>query len=172
VAREAATLANWTLEEQSTDHLSASLELPNIELARSQAPGTPVFTATSPSEIPAKTIAEQVFSQDIAQDASHDASSELLSETQHNDDFEKGERAGAILASTESPWDFDAPNPDLVSSEIDRRIDEALALAGKMTQTNVERDAETTAGNEPSSLDLDDLDLPAFLRYGSDARPV
>jgi cell division protein FtsZ len=172
VAREAATLANWTLEEQSTDHLSASLELPNIELARSQAPGTPVFTATSPSEIPTKTIAEQVFSQDIAQDASHDASSELLGETQHNDDFEKGERAGAILASTESPWDFDAPNPDLVSSEIDRRIDEALALAGKMTQTNVERDAETTAGNEPSSLDLDDLDLPAFLRYGSDARPV
>jgi hypothetical protein len=60
-----------------------------------------------------------------------------------------------------------------VSNEIDRRIDEAMALAGRFSndeqateQSNVSGSGSGTHGG----LDLDDLDLPAFLRVGSDSK--
>jgi hypothetical protein len=58
----------------------------------------------------------------------------------------------------------------LVSNEIDRRIDEALALAGKMTQFGSESAAQSKSDSNTSGLDLDDLDLPAFLRIGTESR--
>ncbi len=168
-ALEAAALAQWTLEEQGISHPDVSDELAELEISRSEAPGTPVFAPSAPVTPPTKTVAELVFADDITS-PSIDANIESVEQ-----EFEmwssdlREERAGATLAASEAPWEFDAPNPELVSNEIDRRIDEALALAGKMSQVKAE--TNTVAGSpEQQELDMDDLDLPAFLRYGSDAR--
>ena len=91
-----------------------------------------------------KTVAEMVFAAD--------ESDEL--------------RAGAVRGEDESAWDFDPPNPTLVSDEIDRRIDEALALAGQMG--GVESSAMQQPQSQAIGLDLDDLELPAFLRSNAD----
>jgi hypothetical protein len=77
-------------------------------------------------------------------------------------------RAGAIKDVTAS-WDFDPPTPDVVSDEIDRRIDEALALAEQM---NAFDQPEFGATKGSSGLDLDDLDLPAFLRTNSETKSI
>jgi cell division protein FtsZ len=79
-------------------------------------------------------------------------------------------RAGAIRGEDESAWDFDPPNPTLVSDEIDRRIDEALALAGQIGGG----DGAVTMHQQSQALglDLDDLELPAFLRSNSDANSL
>jgi hypothetical protein len=77
-------------------------------------------------------------------------------------------RAGAIKDVTAS-WDFDAPTPDVVSDEIDRRIDEALALAEQMNAFDQPEFGATKGG---AGLDLDDLDLPAFLRSNSETKSI
>lgn len=167
-ALEAAALAQWTLEEQSLSDHEQNAELTEIEIERSEAPGTPVFAKTATPEIATKTVAELVFADEeqamITEQecASADPVSGIWATPVAND------RAGAILAEVETPWEFDAPNPELVSNEIDRRIDEALALAGKMNQ--VKPESASSSMTEHKELDMDDLDLPAFLRYGSDAR--
>jgi cell division protein FtsZ len=80
-------------------------------------------------------------------------------------------RAGAVRGEDESAWDFDPPNPTLVSDEIDRRIDEALALAGQMG--GVENNVAMQHPQSPAtSLDLDDLELPAFLRSNTDTNSL
>ncbi len=77
-------------------------------------------------------------------------------------------RAGAIKDVTAS-WDFDPPTPDVVSDEIDRRIDEALALAEQMNAFDQPEFGATKGG---AGLDLDDLDLPAFLRSNSETNSI
>lgn len=167
-ALEAAALAQWTLEEQSLSDHEQNAELTELEIERSEAPGTPVFAKNVTPEIAAKTVAELVFADEEQamiteqENASADPVSGIWATPVAND------RAGAILAQVETPWEFDAPNPELVSNEIDRRIDEALALAGKMNQ--VKPESASSSMTEHKELDMDDLDLPAFLRYGSDAR--
>jgi hypothetical protein len=79
-------------------------------------------------------------------------------------------RAGAIRGEDESAWDFDPPNPTLVSDEIDRRIDEALALAGQIG--GGEGAVAMHQQSQALGLDLDDLELPAFLRSNSDANSL
>jgi hypothetical protein len=79
-------------------------------------------------------------------------------------------RAGAIRGEDESAWDFDPPNPTLVSDEIDRRIDEALALAGQIG--GGEGAVPTHQQSQALGLDLDDLELPAFLRSNSDTNAL
>jgi cell division protein FtsZ len=194
-SQEAAALAQWTLDDFGGPSDSSS-ELESLEIAMSDAPGTRVFeeafeirsgafsaehttdsvqpldevyeeieAATPPNSIahvtpaeaaspspsaPTKTVAELVFASEV--------------------NFSADVRAGAIADSTEFSWDFDAPNPDLVSDEIDRRIDEALALAGQMT--NFDSTGGAQVANIGSELDLDDLDLPAFLRSGPDSRQI
>jgi cell division protein FtsZ len=74
----------------------------------------------------------------------------------------------AAIETDQDPWGLNAPTPSMdVTSEIDRKIDEALALASKLGQSN---QARNTAAN--GSLDpVDDLDLPAFLRHGTSELP-
>jgi cell division protein FtsZ len=100
----------------------------------------------SPS--PGKTVAEMVFS------------------TDHESDH----RAGATRDVEESPWDFDPQNPLLVSDEIDRRIDEALSLAGQLK--GIDSNPRTESLDATAGLDLDDLELPAFLRNNTDSNPL
>jgi len=168
-ALEASALAQWTMEELTAVSPVEGADLSGLDIERSDAPGTPVFTETPAQTQFHKTVAEMVFIEEpAAQDlfASGIEMDEVASIWGSPSDLE---RAGAIVAQDPQAWEFDAPNPELVSNEIDRRIDEALALAGKMTQLNSEA-AQPNAAQDRQGLDLDDLDLPAFLRYGSDAR--
>jgi hypothetical protein len=116
----------------------------------SAAASTTVEAASRSTLSQTKTVAELVFANEVS--------------------FSADIRAGAVADSNEFSWDFDAPNPDLVSDEIDRRIDEALALAGQMT--SIDSNGGAQVANIGSDLDLDDLDLPAFLRSGADARQI
>jgi cell division protein FtsZ len=160
-ADEAAQLAAWSFQQESApeEHMQPAAVLESLEISRSVAPGTPVF---SPTETSTKaSVADLVFSSDHLETQSQ-ISEELSSQ-----------RAGAMVASEDFVWDFDAPTADLVSNEIDRRIDEAMALAGRFSndeqateQSNVSGSGSGTHGG----LDLDDLDLPAFLRVGSDSK--
>jgi cell division protein FtsZ len=168
-ALEAAALAQWTLEEQGFSHPDMSDELAELEISRSEAPGTPVFAPSTPVTQPTKTVAELVFADDTTSPSIEANNEGVEQEFEMWSSELREERAGATLAASEAPWEFDAPNPELVSNEIDRRIDEALALAGKMSQVKAETNAVAGA-SEQQELDMDDLDLPAFLRYGSDAR--
>jgi|694.fasta_scaffold56810_3 cell division protein FtsZ len=102
---------------------------------------------TSHGQISGKTVAELVFATDDTTEV----------------------RAGAIRGEDESAWDFDPPNPTLVSDEIDRRIDEALALAGQIGGDGA---VVTHQQSQALGLDLDDLELPAFLRSNSDTNSL
>jgi hypothetical protein len=102
---------------------------------------------TSHGQISGKTVAELVFATDETTEV----------------------RAGAIRGEDESAWDFDPPNPTLVSDEIDRRIDEALALAGQIGGDGA---VVTHQQSQALGLDLDDLELPAFLRSNSDTNSL
>lgn len=172
VASEAAALAHWTLEDHGPSSTEPQQDLSGIEIKRCESPGTPVF---NPPELKApggqKTVAELVF---VEEEAAIPSSNETLAPADSWDQVSPPEimdRAGAMLAPlATSDWEFDAPNPELVSHEIDRRIDEALALAGKMGLGSSEPSKGRTVDERISGLELDDLDLPAFLRIGSDVR--
>lgn len=171
VALEAAALAQWTLDEKTVHGTESSDGLSTMEIPRCESPGTPVFRSSDALEGSAKTLADLVFMNEY--DTSSDASTNQAPESAMWDALYESssmERAGAIVASDSAAWDFDAPNPELVSNEIDRRIDEALALAGKMTQFGGESAAQAKSDSNTSGLDLDDLDLPAFLRIGTESR--
>lgn len=96
------------------------------------------------------TVAEMVFGADPAQNPSN-------------------ERIGAVKDTSSGPWDFDPHNPLLVSDEIDRRIDEALALAGQLVSPE---DEQRISSEQANGFDMDDLDLPAFLRNNSDSKNI
>ena len=199
-SREAASLAQWTLDDFAGPSDTSS-ELETMEIAMSEAPGTLVFedaveicTETfslenTPDSIPSMDQVHREIAAPIALTSEADTSladgtlseassksplaqtktvAELVFANEGN--FSADGRAGAVADSNEFSWDFDAPNPDLVSDEIDRRIDEALALAGQMT--NFDSTGGTQVANIGSDLDLDDLDLPAFLRSGPDSRQI
>jgi hypothetical protein len=168
-ALEAAALAQWTMDEQTAPNACESAELSGLEIERSEAPGTPVFSEEPSPALPTKTVAELVFMDDAISADPFDAGSELAEDSGIWGSSADQSRAGASVAQDHAAWEFDAPNPELVSNEIDRRIDEALALAGKMTQMNPEPTFPNNT-KDRQGLDMDDLDLPAFLRYGSDAR--
>lgn len=198
--REAATLAQWTLDDFAGPSDTSS-ELETMEIAMSEAPGTLVFEdaveicaetfslENTPDSIQSMDQVHQEIGAPIALTSETNTSladgtlteasstsplahtktvAELVFANEGN--FSADGRAGAVADSNEFSWDFDAPNPDLVSDEIDRRIDEALALAGQMT--NFDSTGGTQVANIGSDLDLDDLDLPAFLRSGLDSRQI
>lgn len=96
------------------------------------------------------TVAEMVFGADPEQNTSD-------------------ERIGAVKDTSNGPWDFDPQNPLLVSDEIDRRIDEALALAGQLVGPD---DEQRISSEQTNGFDMDDLDLPAFLRNNSDSKNI
>jgi len=194
-SQEAAALAQWTLDDFGGPSDSSS-DLETLEIAMSEAPGTPVFEEAveirsetfsldnTPDSIPAMDEVYQEMGAPVAPTSAADvttaeaASRSTLAQTKtvaelvfaNEVSFSADVRAGAVADSNEFSWDFDAPNPDLVSDEIDRRIDEALALAGQMT--SIDSSGGAQVANIGSDLDLDDLDLPAFLRSGADARQI
>ncbi len=179
-AAEAQTLADWTFDEclgasddaeqTSTDsqqlshgHADSSVFDQPEEASDILVEFADESFAHEPSELPtnvgisdevitnaSKTVADMVFAAD-----------EAFVPTNDN-------RAGAIKDVTAS-WDFDPPTPDVVSDEIDRRIDEALALAEQMNAFD-QPDLGATKGH--AGLDLDDLDLPAFLRSNADTKSI
>ncbi len=71
-------------------------------------------------------------------------------------------RAGALAENERIGWDLDHTKPEAVTLEIDRKIDEALALASRLNSSSKSR-----SGHD----ELDDLDLPAFLRHGAAEMP-
>jgi cell division protein FtsZ len=152
-ALEASALAQWTMGgDDSVEHFDeASLDdashLHALEIERSDAPGTPVF------EEPVRessSVADLVFESSVSADLA---------------------RVGAVKASEPFSWGFDAPSADDVSHEIDRHIDEAMALAEKLNgPAESQETSSSTKHGSSQSLDLDDLDLPAFLRSGADSR--
>jgi cell division protein FtsZ len=188
IAFEAATLAQWTLDDSREERPNAH-ELSDLEISRSDVRGTPVFTeAANHSAAAAESVAESFFwgPQETNENTNEAATDDSVSAWDAGLDApmpaaQENIRAGATLgvqtASAEKSlednlgWDFAVPNPNLVSDEIDRRIDEALAMAEKLndfggnTAEPFRRPKSALAG-----LDLDDLDLPAFLRHGSDVR--
>jgi cell division protein FtsZ len=72
-------------------------------------------------------------------------------------------RAGAFAQSDSLPWVSEQSPSDSVTAEIDRKIDEALALASRLNSSS--------AGKAGPLGDVDDLDLPAFLRHGTSELP-
>ena len=149
--------------------MAASDDISSSSIERFDAPGTPVFHER-PSSSPS--LAEQLFENagGMAETPSVEVTSSAFS-WGSQDALDDEIRAGAILASEDFSWDFDTPNPGVVSDEIDRRIDEALALAEKMSALGSPSTADCVRLSEGHSpLDLDDLDLPAFLRMGVDGR--
>ncbi len=159
-ADEAAALAKWSFKPDMDSEASTNevADFESLEISRSVAPGTPVFSDHQENQ-PSPSVADLIFS-DLASDAA---------DTENGGDL--APRAGAVSATENFVWEFDAPSADLVSNEIDRRIDEAMALAGKFN-TDLEAGSSETASPNAGigGLDLDDLDLPAFLRVGSDSR--
>ena len=169
VALEASTLANWTVDEHDRPHMAASDDISSSSIERFDAPGTPVFHERPSSS---QSLAEQLFENagGMAATPPVEVPSSAFS-WGSQDALDDEIRAGAILASEDFSWDFDTPNPGVVSDEIDRRIDEALALAEKMSALGSPSTADSVRSSEGHSpLDLDDLDLPAFLRMGVDGR--
>ena len=174
VAREALELASWTVDDQDRPLMSISEDLAQPLIERFEAPGTLVFNEAHSS---VKTMAEQIFVSDQMNDGA--ALGEVALNQEDDTSFSWGQpssiadesRAGASLAAEEFSWDFDTPNPGVVSDEIDRRIDEALALAEKMSELGSPSTTATNSVNRgQNTLDLDDLDLPAFLRMSPDTR--
>ena len=199
-SREAAVLAQWTLDDFGGPSDTSS-ELETMEIAMSEAPGTLVFEdaveicaetfsfENTPDSIQSMDQAHQEIGLPIALTSEAETSLDdgtlaeasgksPLAQTKtvaelvfaNEGSFSADGRAGAVADSNEFSWDFDAPNPDLVSDEIDRRIDEALALAGQMT--NFDSTGGIQVANIGSDLDLEDLDLPAFLRSGPDSHQI
>ena len=158
IAREAAQLTNWSFQHGAPqdDANQEAQRLEAFEISRCVAPGTLVFTDHEPAKT---SVADMVFSSETSEDAAEACQDH------------SSLRAGAMVASDDFGWDFDAPTADLVSNEIDRRIDEAMALAGKFTSDHQTTDRLNVSDAAPvGGLDLDDLDLPAFLRAGGDGK--
>jgi cell division protein FtsZ len=165
VAREAASLAQWTLDDNKSLHSGAS-EMQDLDIARSDVRGTPVFTEDLSVN---RSVAEMVFGE--ASTTAAGPSAQEPSAWEAHGEVRETTRAGAILGAESFGWNFDAPNPELVSDEIDRRIDEALALAEKLRDLGTTPQQASRGHNlGHAGLDLDDLELPAFLRHGSDVR--
>ncbi len=191
VAFEAASLAHWTLDdtrsEQPTGH-----ELPDLEVTRPDVRGMPVFAdaanhANTANAANLASVSESVFwgPQNTKESAAESGISAweagLESPLTANPDGLRagasgsvdldGESRGGKSIETDLGWDFDIPNPNLVSDEIDRRIDEALAMAERLNDfSGNAAESFRTPKKALSGLDLDDLDLPAFLRHASDPR--
>lgn len=180
-ASEAQSLADWTFDE-CLDTLDDSEQASvNTQHSSHSYADTSVFD--QPDEI-ADTVAELAddafvhepseiaTNSGISTDASMHASKTVADMVFASDEgsiaLASDHRAGAIKDVTAS-WDFDPPTPDVVSDEIDRRIDEALALAEQMNAFDQPEFGATKAG---AGLDLDDLDLPAFLRSNNETKSI
>ena len=141
VFQEARELTDWSL--QGFD-LEQNLEAPSEGLsgfAAHESPGANVF-----------------FSDEGLESAPELERSAPSFSNQDNASANKEVRAGAQAAG--NFWGIEDAKPEAVTMEIDRKIDEALALAGRFNPSQ-------GASLKHSFDDLDDLDLPAFLRHGS-----
>jgi hypothetical protein len=98
-------------------------------------------------------IAETLFGQDGHDGALGDDDDFLLSESPAVD-----ARAGAVRESAPLEPFFDGSGA-LITSDIDRKIDEALELAERMRAPR-------------KTTEIDDLDVPAFLRNGMKDLPL
>lgn len=180
-AAEAQSLADWTFDE-SIDTLDDS-EQTSVHIQHSSHSYTDTSVFDQPDEVSntAPEFADDIFAHEpseiltssgISSEASANVSKTVADMVFASDEGTAASandcRAGAIKDVTAS-WDFDPPTPDVVSDEIDRRIDEALALAEQMNAFDQPEFGATKGG---SGLDLDDLDLPAFLRSNADTKSI
>jgi cell division protein FtsZ len=180
-ASEAQSLADWTFDE-CLDTLDDSEQTSvNTQRSSHSYPDASVFDQPDETSNTAAEFADEVFAQDVSEistnsgvstDASMHASKTVADMVFASDEESiaptSDYRAGAIKDVTAS-WDFDPPTPDVVSDEIDRRIDEALALAEQMNAFDQPEFGATQGG---AGIDLDDLDLPAFLRSNSETKSI
>lgn len=153
---EAATLAEWTMQEASGPAPAG-----NSEIETFGNPGAPVFP-TSSDEMETMNAASEA---DEAAYESHEEQTvaDLVFREPTRTPAQTDERVGAAATDEASFWDFDNTQPEIVTKEIDRKIDEALALASRFGSQPAQK---------PAGLDeLDDLDLPAFLRHGAAELP-
>jgi hypothetical protein len=178
IFQEAKELTSWSLSEGATT--SSANDVSSKIVEKFENPGSPVWPSKgqqteshepqrsffdedlalegeNTSEIE-HTIADLVFKDGAKESSKESPQTGVLS----NDSVS---RAGAH--SGESPavmWGLEEEvASETVTSEIDRKIDEALALASRLG-----------SHSQPKSGDfdqLDDLDLPAFLRHGTSEMP-
>lgn len=178
-ASEAQSLADWTFDEcldtlDDSDQTSVHPQHSSHSYADTSVFDQPDETSNTVAEFADDAFAHEVSeistNSGVSSDASMHASKTVADMVFASDEGSTAPasdyRAGAIKDVTAS-WDFDAPTPDVVSDEIDRRIDEALALAEQMNAFDQPEFGATKAG-----LDLDDLDLPAFLRSNSETKSI
>lgn len=166
VFQEAKELADWSMQG-SDDGLVSEVGLPSEQRAISdietfQKPGAPVFPEPSQESI-ALGSEDTLMQQDqtLADMVFKDLESRTHTENQSE---ELPLRAGAESAKSDGLWDLEEARPEAVTLEIDRKIDEALALAGRFGAMNPPSQNRSAASNFD---ELDDLDLPAFLRHGA-----
>ena len=160
VFQEAKDLADWSLGESEQDQSEVSS---SAALATFKSPGAQVFPedilglgsenrAGLPIVEVSRSTADAVFDQDQPLEGL------LAAQTR------SGAAVGASASTSDSIWGFDDSKVESVTFEIDRKIDEALALAGRFSSPG-------NAAQSSSLGDLDDLDLPAFLRHGASESP-
>lgn len=152
---EAATLAEWTMQEASV----GSSPVTHAEIQTFASPGAPVFPASNESE-----NAEEHFEKMdvVSEEQEEQTVADLVFRETSKSSNET--RVGGSAGDGSAFWDFDHTQPEVVTQEIDRKIDEALALASRFSSQPPQK---TAAGLD----ELDDLDLPAFLRHGAAELP-
>ena len=173
---------DWFVSDASTVVAPENNDLNNVQQAWDMDFGSELETTHFTTQPQEASVTASAQDQDLSLNSAHDSfglddagvASPNVGKTVAEMVFASNDevidsRAGAVHVQDESAWDFDPPNPTLVSDEIDRRIDEALALAGQLGGTDVK---SSQAQRDAGGLDLDDLELPAFLRSSPDMNPL
>ena len=151
---EAANLAQWTLNEAQAANTGTN------DIQTFDNPGAPVFPKENSSSVQASSRPEEAHSPTLHEEATV---ADLVFRDQPSPAVTEATRVGGNAGTDDSFWDLDHHHTEIVTQEIDRKIDEALALANRLS---------APVNQKPSGLeDLDDLDLPAFLRHGAAELP-
>ena len=149
---EAANLAQWTLNEAQSSNAGVN------DIQTFGNPGAPVFPQEAQSNVRPEEALNSSGDDDLTTVA------DLVFRDQPPvPQVPEVTRVGGNAGTDDSFWDLDHNHTEIVTQEIDRKIDEALALANRLG---------APASQKPTGLeDLDDLDLPAFLRHGAAELP-
>ena len=167
---EAHALAQWTMDEAIGIEAGSAPNAP-VAIETFENPGAPVFPAgafAAEGQLgQGRTVADLVF-RDLDSHSPTASSYEQLTIADASISEQDSGRAGAKSASAEPHvWDFDHAQPEFITSEIDRKIDEALAMTSQFAHPHA-NSGQTIA----PSPELDELDLPAFLRHGASELPA
>lgn len=155
---EAANLAQWTLNEAQTSHSASANDIQTFDN-----PGAPVFPREAPISIHADALSDATHVNISSTQDDQTTVADLVFRDQPAQNISEVARVGGNAGTDDSFWDLDHRHSEIVTEEIDRKIDEALALANRLS---------APASQKPTGLeDLDDLDLPAFLRHGAAELP-